>query len=83
MIGRREIPCREIVEIITEYIEGTLSRRDRKRVARHLAGCGACTEYLAQMRRMIRAVGTIREEDIPTGVRAELMEAFRGWNRTR
>ncbi len=83
MIGRKDIACREIVEIVTEYLEGILSRRDRKRFERHIGGCDACREYLRQMRRMIHAVGAIREEDIPTGVRTELMEAFRGWKLAR
>ena len=53
MIGlrRHELVCIEVVELVTDYLEGALSRRDTRRFDRHLAGCAHCTEYLAQMRR--------------------------------
>jgi anti-sigma factor RsiW len=47
---RRDLVCQQAVELVTDYLEDTLSRGDRRRFESHLAGCPHCTEYLAQMR---------------------------------
>jgi anti-sigma factor RsiW len=75
-----EMPCQELVEAITDYLEGALSERDRIRFEEHLAICGKCQEYLEQFRRTIAAVGVVREHDLDPDVRQGLMEAFRGWS---
>jgi anti-sigma factor RsiW len=71
--------CREVVELVTEYLEGTLSRADRKRFERHIAGCPGCTVYVEQMRATIQATGSLSEEDVPPETREELLHAFRDW----
>jgi anti-sigma factor RsiW len=75
-----EMPCQELVEVITDYLEGALPARDRIRFEEHLAVCGKCQEYVAQFRRTIAAVGVVKEQDLEPEVRAGLMEAFRGWS---
>ena len=56
-----EMPCQEIVEVITEYLEGTLSEPDRTRFEDHLAVCDLCLLYLEQMREMIGVLGRIED----------------------
>jgi anti-sigma factor RsiW len=75
----RALVCKEVVELVTEYLEGTLSRRDRKRFEQHIAGCEACTAYLASMRRTIATTGRLTEDRIPANVRDDLVAAFRDW----
>jgi len=75
----RALACQELVEIITDYLEGALSPEDQVRFEAHIAGCGNCTAYLEQMRQTIAAVGRLREEDIPLNGKATLLEAFRTW----
>jgi anti-sigma factor RsiW len=75
----RDIACRELVELVTEYLEGTLPRRDRRRFARHIRGCEHCSAYLEQMRETIERVGRLSEEDLDPAARNALLEAFRGW----
>ncbi len=75
----RELVCRELVELVTDYLEGALSRRVRKRFERHIAGCDGCTAFLDQMRRTIAATGRLTEEQIPEDARRELLAAFRDW----
>ena len=49
LLGRNnELVCREMVELITDYLEGGLSRSQRRRFEAHLAGCEHCTEYLGR-----------------------------------
>lgn len=74
-----DITCREVVEIVTDYIEGTLSASDRTRVEEHLAICDGCTSYLHQMRETIRLTGMLSEEQIPDEQKRRLLDAFRDW----
>jgi anti-sigma factor RsiW len=81
MTELREMPCQELVEVITDYLEGALSREDRRRFDEHLAGCSGCRAYLEQMRTTIRLTGALKTDSIPEGVRERLLAAFRDWNR--
>jgi len=73
-----DLTCRELVELVTDYLEGALDDETRRRVDRHLAGCSACTAYLDEMRVTILITGTLTERDLEPHVRDALLEAFRG-----
>jgi anti-sigma factor RsiW len=75
------LTCRELVELVTEYLEGTLSATDRARFESHLDTCSHCRRYVEQMRLTIRATGTLSDETISPEGRDALLEAFRGWRR--
>ena len=64
LLPRRDLVCQQAVELVTDYLEGALSRRDRRRFEAHLAGCPHCTEYLAQMRETIQLTGRLEPEDL-------------------
>jgi anti-sigma factor RsiW len=53
LLVRHDVVCRQAVELVTGYLEGTLTRAGRPRFEAHLAGCPHCTEYSAQMRKTI------------------------------
>jgi len=78
-IATPDMNCRELVEVITEYLEGTLPAEDRSRFERHLAGCDGCHAYLDQMRQTIRALGHLPPELISPEAERALLNAFRGW----
>ena len=75
----RALSCRELVELVTDYLEGALSRRDRKRFDSHIGGCDGCRAYLAQMRATIQATRRLTEEQLPAPARDKLLEVFREW----
>ena len=75
----RELPCQEVVEMVTDYLEGALSPADRRRFEKHLEGCVHCTEYLAQMRETIRLAGRITPEDLTPQMRSDLTDLFHRW----
>ena len=75
-IGIAHLSCRELVELVTEYLEGALSRGDRMRFEQHIAGCENCSEYLEQIKRTVQLTGELREEDVPL----ELLAVFRDWS---
>ncbi len=79
--GSDEMTCRELVEVVTDYLEGRLPDPDRVRLEAHVEECPYCEEYIAQMRRTIDALGELRREAIDPRREAELLEAFRGWRR--
>jgi anti-sigma factor RsiW len=75
------INCQELVELVTDYLEGALEPGDLRRFEEHLAACGKCTEYMAQLRATIRAVGQITPDDLSPEAESELLEVFRDWTR--
>lgn len=76
-----EMPCRELVELITDYLENRLSPIDRGRFEAHLAECEACRTYLDQFRQTIRVLGRLPEESLSPEARDALLDSFRGWSR--
>jgi anti-sigma factor RsiW len=74
-----EMACRELVAVVTDYLEGTLPEVDRRRLERHLAECRYCAKYVTQMRATVGALGGLGAESIAPETRRELLEAFRGW----
>jgi anti-sigma factor RsiW len=74
-----ELTCKELVEIVTDYLEDRLPPSERRRFEQHVAGCEGCTNYLDQMRETIRLVGRLSEDSIPAPARERLLRAFRDW----
>jgi anti-sigma factor RsiW len=71
--------CRELVELVTDYLEDRLSLLDRARFEAHIAECEYCATYLEQMRLTIRTLGRIPEESLSADTRSALLTAFRSW----
>ena len=76
---RDELVCQQVVELVSDYLEGALSRSERRRFERHLAGCEHCTEYLAQMRATIALTGRLEPEDLTPQMREEFSALYRRW----
>jgi anti-sigma factor RsiW len=71
------ISCQEVVEVITDYLEGKLAPEDVATFEAHLALCDGCQWYLDQMRITIAAVGRIEDEEVPSELRDTAIAAFR------
>jgi anti-sigma factor RsiW len=71
--------CRQVVQLLMDYLDGTLPAADRARVEEHLAGCDGCTAFLAQLRTSGRVTAELAELEVPPGIRADLLKAFRDW----
>ncbi len=74
-----DLTCQELVELVTDYVEGRLSPGERLRFEQHLALCGGCRAYLEQIRITIRALGRLSEQDVEPAAREELLQTFRDW----
>ena len=74
-----DLACNELVELVTDYLEGGLRGSARRRFEKHLAGCPHCTEYLAQIRETIRVAGRVTPEDLTPQMRDDLTDLYRRW----
>jgi anti-sigma factor RsiW len=75
-----EMACRELVQLVTDYLEGRLSPVDRDRFEAHIADCEYCATYVEQMRQTIRTLGRIPEESLSDEARDALLTAFHSWH---
>ncbi len=76
----RDLVCQRAVELVTDYLEGALSRADRRRFESHLAGCQHCDEYLAQMRATVQLSGRLVSDELPPEMRDELVALYWQWH---
>ena len=78
-----DLTCRELVDLVTDYLEGALRPSDRLAFERHLVWCSWCRDYLDQVRATIEVTSEVTEEELPSQFRDQLLEVFRDWKRTR
>ena len=79
LFRRRPLTCQQVVELVTEYLDGVMEPRRRARFEAHLTGCDGCTSYLEQFRTTVSVVGRLDAGDVPEPVMSDLMSAFRHW----
>jgi len=71
--------CRQVVELVTEYLDGGLAADRRLAFERHVAICPPCRGYFSQLRLITKTSGTLSEEDVPEHLRERILAAFRDW----
>jgi anti-sigma factor RsiW len=76
-----DLVCRDVVEVVTDYLEGDMAPDERRRFDEHLADCDGCQAYVEQMRTVIRLAGRPTVEAVPPETMAGLLRAFRDWRR--
>ena len=74
-----EVACGELVELVTDYLQGTMPQSDRQRFDAHLEECPYCLGNVEQMRQIANTIGQLSEESIAAERGEELLAAFRGW----
>ena len=78
-MATRPLNCNELVELVTDYLEGALPDAERARFEAHLGACDGCVAYVEQIRVTIALTGRLREQDVPPAALAPLLDAFRTW----
>jgi predicted anti-sigma-YlaC factor YlaD len=76
-----ELSCQELVELVTDYLEGALPAELHQRFDDHIAHCSGCRAYLEQMHATVRVTGALTPESLSPDAESTLLEAFRGWRR--
>ncbi|HEY5294901.1 MAG TPA: zf-HC2 domain-containing protein [Gaiellaceae bacterium] len=79
MIDTEPTNCQELVELVTDYLEGALGAGDLRRFEAHLAVCAGCERYLEQLRETIRISGTLTVDDLSPDAERTLLDGFRDW----
>lgn len=79
LLRRKDLVCQQAVELLTDYLEGALSRRDRRRLEAHLRDCPNCAAYLEQIRTTIRLSGAVEPGELSPAAQADLTELYRRW----
>jgi len=74
-----QLSCQELVELVTDYLEGALPDRERDSFEHHIEGCAGCHEYFRQMRETIELTGSLSVDDVSPQAEAALLAAFRDW----
>ncbi len=77
------LSCQELVELVTDYLEGRLSAADARRFDGHIAECEHCTAYLEQIRATVVVSGTLSAETLPPAAADALLAEFRDWKLAR
>jgi anti-sigma factor RsiW len=80
-VSENEMTCREMVELMSDYLDGALAEPERARFEAHLRGCEGCTNALDQLRTMLRVTGSLRDEPVADEQRELLRSVFRDWRR--
>ena len=79
MTHSNDLSCKELVELVTEYLENSLPLGEKAQFEAHLALCPGCRTYLEQLRQTVHAVGHLTEESLDTTTRDSLLALFRSW----
>ena len=75
------LACQQMVELVTDYLEGSLGRRARRRFEKHLRGCDGCQRYVDQMRETLALLGTVPADSLSSAAQSTLLDAFRDFRR--
>jgi predicted anti-sigma-YlaC factor YlaD len=75
------LTCQQVVELVTDYLEGSLGWRDRRRFDKHLQACEGCSRYLDQMRETLALLGTVPLDTLSAEAQSTLLDAFRDLRR--
>jgi anti-sigma factor RsiW len=78
-LRRKDIVCQQAVELVTDYLEGALSRRERRRFERHLRACPNCTAYMEQIKMTIELAGSFESDQLTEEARQDLIDLYRRW----
>ena len=76
-----EMPCQELVEVITSYLDGSLDELDRQRFEEHLLECDWCVRYVEQLRETLGLLGTVSVDTLSPEAQSTLLDAFRDFRR--
>jgi anti-sigma factor RsiW len=75
-VKRDDVLCREVVEVLTDYLDGALPVDDREALEQHLLACTGCAAHLQQLRTTVSLTGRLAEDDVPPPLMDRLLAMF-------
>ena len=80
MVRVEEMPCNELVERVTDYLEGALDVGTLRLLREHLTVCRSCEEYINEVRLAIRVMSSLSVEPVPPPLEDNLVAIYREWS---
>ena len=77
----KPLACQEVVELVSDLIDGTLPAPLRRRMEHHLTGCDPCIEYVGQIRATVALAAEVEPEPIDPAARQHLMDLYLEWQK--
>ena len=77
-----QLSCQELVELVTEYLEGALPEADRRRLEEHISGCDGCRDYIGQIEAAVALTNRAQPPSLTPQAQEALLAAFRSWKAT-
>jgi predicted anti-sigma-YlaC factor YlaD len=74
-----ELTCKQLVELVTDYLELALSEEERARFEQHLQACGKCRAHISQVQVTVKALHILPKQAFPPADRSELLDLFQRW----
>ena len=74
-----ELSCKELVDLVTDYMDETIPDEARAKFEQHLSECGYCNAYVQQMHLTVKLTNTLSEPESPKPAPDELLNIFRKW----
>ena len=78
---QHDYTCQEIVELASEYLEGTMTSEQITAFELHLNFCDGCSSFVDQVRATAASARRLSADEIPEEMRVKLLDAFREWKR--
>jgi anti-sigma factor RsiW len=72
-----DLECKQIAELLGEYLEGTLPRDTAELLEWHLEGCAPCVAFVKTYRGTINAARVLHEVDVPPELKRRLITFLR------
>ncbi len=79
---RQKLACKEVVELVTDYLEGVLLPEHRAQLEEHLADCPGCRNYIEQVRLTISMLHNLAQEPVFPETKEELLLLFQQWKKS-
>jgi predicted anti-sigma-YlaC factor YlaD len=79
MTTTHELTCKEVVELVTDYLEEVLLPEKLAQLEEHLAGCPGCRNYIEQVRLTIGMLRNLAQEPMFSETKEELLRKFQQW----
>jgi hypothetical protein len=75
--GASEIECRQIAELLGDYIDGSLPNRLRELIDFHIDGCQPCVAFINTYRGTIAATRSLPDTPMPAEMKKRLLAVLR------
>ncbi len=71
------LECRQIAELLGDYLDGSLEKRLTELLEWHIESCAPCVAFVNTYRGTVNAAAKLREVEVPSDLRQRLLNVLR------